>query len=297
MVNEGSPGLSRVVAVGGVDPSGAAGVSAIASTARMLGVYSALIPTVLVVEDSSGVRGLYPVGGDALGEALEIALSENPGAVVALSVHPRVEEARATRRVLEGHGGLVLLDPVWAASVGSGGSLTLDEPRAILSELLRVTDVLVANLEELAALTGRRASTPGAAAEAARVLIRRYGLLAVIAKGGHGLECSDVIVEWDGYRVAGRPGCLPGGAHGTGCVYLGALAAGLALRMTLDEAALLAWRAARMSVEGAVAAGGGARLAWPAGLRGYWERVVLDDVSRALRLLLEHWPLVERFIP
>ncbi len=292
-----SGGLVRgVVVVGGVDPGGGAGVGASAGVVRMLGVYSALVPAALVVEDSGGVRGVYPVGGRVLAEMLGCALRDVESGVVALSLHPRVEEASATRRVLGEHGGryIVVYDPVWAASVG--GALTLDEPRRVFDELARVADVVALNVDELRFLAGGFPASVGGAASAARGLLRRYGFAAVVVRGGHGLDCVDVLVEPDGYVVVGEPGCVEGGAHGTGCTHLGGLAAGLALGLGLEDAARLAWRVSRCAV-GCGVPGAAARLAWPACAHGYWTRRVLEDVEAGLEALLGEWRLVEPHAP
>ncbi len=284
-----------VLAAGGVDPSGAAGVAQIAGVARMLGVYSTLVPTALVVEDTrEGVKRVLPVGDDVLGELIERAVGEiGEPFVAALSMHPRVEEARTTAKMLRERSALVVYDPVWAAS--AGGSL-VEEPRRVFEVLAREADIVLVNAVEAGELTGVRVSSVWSAVEAARALIRGYGLLAVVVKGGHGLECRDVLVEHDSYMVVGE-GCVGegSGAHGTGCVYLGAFAAGLALGLGLEDSARLAWRVASNAV--ANARGGlGARLSWPR-VEGYWHEEVVADVERALRLLVEEWGVVERFVP
>ncbi|AEM38558.1 Phosphomethylpyrimidine kinase [Pyrolobus fumarii 1A] len=285
-----------VLAIGGVDPTGAAGVNAIASTARALGAYSTSIPTCVVVESTRGVKSIHPVGGSVLRDMLEEFFSEGWDSVVAaVSLHPRVEEARATTSTLDGRTVLTILDPVWAAS--AGGQLTVDEPRRVFSVLSKAADILVVNTAELFHLAGRETLTIGGVVRAARRLIERHGFLAVVVKGGHGLECRDVLVERDYYLVLGEAaGCIDARVHGTGCVYLGALAAGLALGLSTADSTLLAWRTTRLAVEGAVS-GAAAGLAWWRGLHGYWVERVLRDVERGLGRLLRYWSLVERFVP
>ncbi len=284
-----------VLALGGVDPAGASGVAQIAGVARVLGVYSSLVPTALVVEDTRhGVQRVIPVGGAVLRELVERALAElGTPLVAAISMHPRVEEAMETAKLLSGNAALLVYDPVWLAS--AGGRL-VDEPRRVFEVLARAADILVLNSLEASELTGVSVSSVWSAVEAARRLIHSYGLMSVVVKGGHGLGCRDVVVEKDSYTVVGE-GCIGegSGAHGTGCTYLGAFAAALALGLSIEDAALTAWEWARSGVAGA-REGLGAKLSWPR-MHCYWCEKVLYDARRALEKLLEEWSVVEELVP
>ena len=115
---------------------------------------------------------------------------------------------------------------------------------ALRSLLLPLARVVTPNIPEAQALTGVAIDGPAAMRAAARAL-RRLGARAVVIKGGHPFDgddrvnrCRVIDLLFDGRaftefataRIAGD------GAHGTGCAFSAAIAAGLARGDALEAA-------------------------------------------------------------
>jgi hydroxymethylpyrimidine kinase/phosphomethylpyrimidine kinase len=116
--------------------------------------------------------------------------------------------------------------------------LSDDAGKALLDELVPHAFLLIPNLPEAAALTGRSVETIAEMKEAARFLAGR-GAQAVLVKGGHSAEPTStdilfyegVFTEFAADRIHTR------NTHGTGCTYsaaiTGLLATGLELRRAI----------------------------------------------------------------
>lgn len=231
-----------VVAIGGFDPSGGAGVVRDFVTARALGATVRLVPTAWTEQSSAGVVGVEARDGEALRSAVRGALGATRGSgpepdgriVLKIGMLPNSAAANAVVDAISEFSGPVVFDPVLSAS--SGGALYDGDPGALLALATRVT-VVTPNAVEAAALTGANVQTPDDATQAGRMLCDQ-GARAVLVKGGHlgGSTAVDVLVTGQDVRLFAAPR-LPGRqVRGTGCALATAIAVGLGRGLSLDEA-------------------------------------------------------------
>jgi hydroxymethylpyrimidine/phosphomethylpyrimidine kinase len=245
------PGLGRrerprVLVVGGLDPSGGAGLVADLEALSAAGAHGWAVATALTAQGPRGARGFEPASEAMLLAQLDALLDgrERPRAVktgmLATAALAHTLVARLADRTLARIP--LVVDPVLFASSGTslldtGGSTAAQ----VLAPLLARARLATPNLPELAALTGEDVSTDEAAIRAARRLPAR----AVLVKGGHrGGAPVDLLVE--GSRVTSFPGRRrPGSARGTGC----RLASGIAGLLARGEDLEAAVRGAKRAVE------------------------------------------------
>lgn len=254
-----------VVAIGGFDPSGGAGVVRDFLTARTLGAAVRLIPTAWTEQSQAGVAAIEPRDPDAWALAVRGALAnavrsagkpahEETRVAVKVGMLPNAQAARALWDALRGFAGPVVLDPVLRAS--SGGELYSGDPAELLAVGARAT-LITPNAAEAAALSGLPVRTTEDAVAAGRALCLR-GVAAVLVKGGHlaGSAAVDVLVtageirQFSAARLPGPP------VRGTGCALATAIAVGLGRGLALGDAiaAAKAWLLAALA--GAVDVGG-----------------------------------------
>jgi hydroxymethylpyrimidine/phosphomethylpyrimidine kinase len=236
-----------LVAVGGLDPTGGAGLVRDLLTTEALGARAILVGTAWTRQDESGVKGIEPRSPDLVRAGLEQALAACPPRRTAVKVGmvARGGIAGAIVAGLEAWPGPVVFDPVLAAS--AGGSLFEGAPADLLPLLRRAT-LVTPNLAEAAWLTGLAVETLDHARHAAQALAR-WGPAAVLVKGGHLPEAAtDVLRSAAGERLFERTR-LPGrNPRGTGCALATAIAVGLARGQPLEQAvdAAKVWLAGRI---------------------------------------------------
>jgi hydroxymethylpyrimidine/phosphomethylpyrimidine kinase len=226
--------LDRVVAIGGMDPGGGAGLVRDFLTAQARGAAAVLIGTAWTDQSRHGVRGFEPRAPDRVAEAIRQALA--PGGGVGAVKIGMVATPRLVEAILEGltgFAGTVVFDPVLGAS--SGGGL-FEGPPAGLMPLVRRATVTTPNLGEAAALVGFTVESVEDARRAGRALVSAAPP-PVLVKGGHlAGAATDVLVTAAGQEVFSAPR-LPGASpRGTGCALATALAIELARGHALREA-------------------------------------------------------------
>jgi len=239
-----------VLCVGGLDPSGGAGILVDSAAVRSLGLHCAAVMALDTVQDGVDFMAASRMNADRVRAAVEMILSrQDVGAIKTGALGGREIVERLARIVRSRSSVPLVIDPVLFSS--SGGAL-LDRPgvEAMRKDLLPAATLITPNLAEAAALTGLVVEDVGGMERAARSILG-MGAAAVLVKGGH-LEGApaDLLVSGEGEATLFRGERILGGdVRGTGCL-LASLAAGrLALGDTLDQAV----ERAREGVRGAIA--------------------------------------------
>lgn len=226
--------MRTVLAVGGSDSSGGAGVQADLKALHAVGVHACTAVTAVTAQDSTAVHGSWPVPEAALRAQLRAVLDDLGADVVKTGMLPSAESVRA---VAEEIGELPLVvDPVGVSS--TGGELTPPEALAAVREVLLPRALVVTpNLAEVAALTGRPVAGPDDLEEAALAVLA-LGPRWVLVTGGH-LPGDPVDLLHDGTTAHLLPGrrVATSHTHGTGCTLAAALAGYLALGADVPTAA------------------------------------------------------------
>ena len=219
--------MARVLLLGGLDPSGGAGVTWDATVAAVLG--AAPLPVALATT-IQGLRGFVrscPLDPDVVREQVATVLADAPVQAVKLgylgSPHAAMLVAEMLLPLRDAVA--IVVDPVLSATAG-GLAHDAELVAAYREHLLPMATIVTPNTPELEALGG---------GDAAALL--ELGAEAVLHKGGHGEGADSVDALWtrelgsgeSPYRfVRERLDCGP--VRGTGCALASAIAAHLACR-------------------------------------------------------------------
>ena len=236
-----------MLVLGGLDPSGGAGLLADAEAIRQSGARPLCVPTALTVQTTKAARSFQPCAPTFMLEMARALLEEEDVRAIKLGMLATPQTARAIGDLLSEHPSIpVVLDPVLTASSGALLFKGSPEDARAAVQSLWARAIVTPNLAEAQLLLGLTAPlrTPGDQEIAARALLSA-GARAAVVKGGHGdgPEAIDVVGFYGspgpaGVRVIHLAGPrTPGTARGTGCRFASTLAARLAIGRPLDWAA------------------------------------------------------------
>ncbi len=228
----------RVLAVGGSDSGGGAGIEADLKTITALGGYGATAITALTAQDSRGVHDILPTPAFFTARQIALVLADIGADAIKTGMlgDAAMVEAVAGAIAAHGRGIPLVIDPVLRATDGR----TLLAPAAVETlkrALLPLATLLTPNLPEAEALGGMRIPDL-AAMKAAAAALRGLGVPAVLLKGGHlaGDTVADVLA-WDGgMETFTAPRIPTRHTHGTGCTLASAIATHLGGGLALVEA-------------------------------------------------------------
>jgi hydroxymethylpyrimidine/phosphomethylpyrimidine kinase len=218
-----------ILAVGGLDPSGHAGLAADLRAGASLGVLVAPLAAALTVQGGDELQ-VQAVDPGLLARQLEAVSQGLRLAALKVGLLPSAAQVQTLAAFLRRHAELpVVLDPVLAAT--RGGSLVQgDLLPALRRELLPLLSVLTPNLDEAAALLGRDLQPDrGGLENAARDLLG-LGPQALLLKGGHlgGAESPDLYADAQGLSWLEGERIDSPNTRGTGCSLATLIAVGLA---------------------------------------------------------------------
>lgn len=258
--------MPSLLSIAGSDPTGGAGLQADLQVAAAFGVHGAAVPTALTLQDGLRVRRVLPVFPTLVLEQIRSTLEAVRPDAIKLGMLASDDVVRNVLLALAPHPEIpVVIDPVLAASDGTA----LLERRAYpaLRDLFYGRCLLTPNWPEAETLIDAKLSSRSDGEQAARALLERHALEAVLLKGGHlpGDDVSDllvrrrpggeVVVEWlTGQRLEGPA------VHGTGCALSAAIAAGIARGETVKGAVVAGRRYVREAIRRAHTLANGARL-------------------------------------
>jgi hydroxymethylpyrimidine/phosphomethylpyrimidine kinase len=244
--------MRTALTIAGSDSSGGAGIQADLKTFAALGVYGTSAVTAITAQNTTGVVAVEPLAADIVTAQIEAIQAdiEIHAAKVGMLANTAIVEA-VVAAIEELDLPLVVVDPVF---VSTSGQRLIDEDgvRALRLELLPLARVVTPNIPEAEALSGVRIASMSDAQEAARRIVAG-GAKAVVITGGHADSGSrtvvDLLLEDDAFHELRTERIAGANTHGTGCTYSAAVAAYLARRCTLPEAAARA----QQYVAGAIA--------------------------------------------
>ncbi len=243
----------RLLSIAGSDSGGGAGIQADLKTFAALGCFGMTAITALTAQNTCGVRAIHGVSPQMLTDQIDAVVEDIGVDAVKIGMLHSREIVQAVADAIDRHSlPHVVLDPVMVAT---SGAVLIDSPAiaALVRELFGRAVLVTPNLDEASLLVGRTLTHEDDMQCAALDLVAK-GARAVLLKGGH--LAGDVVSDL--LQVAGHaphwmraPRITTANTHGTGCTLSSAIAAQLALGLSLIDAV----EAARNFVRGALAAG------------------------------------------
>lgn len=249
-----------VVIIGGLDPTGHAGVCVDVLVALAHDCTPHTVVTAQTMQTDTELLG-YELCPVSTLEAALAQLNDRPIAAVKIGMLGSADACEAVAAWLRGRGRTnVVLDPVLAA--GSGGCLA--DPNlgdAICRHLMPHVTFFTPNAREAEAFVGRDVTDLSEAQRAAEQLAED-GPQWVLVKGGHleGAESVDVLAGEDRVVLLGNERIGLPRVRGTGCIMSTALACNLARGFDGIEAARRAKRVVTRAIQTSVDAGNGVRV-------------------------------------
>ncbi len=231
-----------VLTIAGFDGSGGAGIQGDIKAISALGCFATSVLTALPVQNTTGVKSIYPIPVSAVQQQLDAILEDiYPDAIKIGMVHT-CELVDVIAETLRQHPNIpVVFDPVMVAT--SGHQLINDETiAAIVEKLFPLADVITPNLDEASTLAQMKMETVEEMYRGGAI-IQQLGVKHVLIKGGH-LKTSrltsllfDDQGEVSEFHFEKFDTC---NTHGSGCTLSSAIASYLAQGKSMREAVALA---------------------------------------------------------
>ena len=222
-----------ILCIGGLDPTGGAGVQADIETVAALGGQAITLVTALTVQDTRDIHALHPTPLGLFREQLDVLMRDIRPDAVKIGLIGSIELVPLLGDLVRTFMGPVVLDPVLAA----GGGYDLDRGEIatlIADQLLPSTTLITPNRAEARRLSGQQDT-----ARAAPTLLRT-GVGAILVTGADeasGDRVENQLFMADGSVEAFDWPRLARQYHGSGCTLASACAIRLALGDDLRDAA------------------------------------------------------------
>lgn len=230
-----------VLAIAGFDGSGGAGLQADIKTISALGCFATSVLTALPVQNTQGVRAIYPIPYSAVQEQIEAIMDDIfPDAIKIGMVHTAELVTTIANTLRQYPQVPIVFDPVMVAT--SGHRLIEDSTiNAIVETLFPIAALITPNMDEAAILAKMEIKTL-ADMHTAGARILQLGCKSVLLKGGHleGQLITSLYFQQDGTITAFEYEKFEtNNTHGSGCTLSSAIAAYSAQGKNLADAIAL----------------------------------------------------------
>ena len=228
--------VSTAMTIAGSDSGGGAGIQADLKTFAALGVYGTSVLTAVTAQNTMGVTAVHEIPTGNITAQIDAVIDDigadavKTGMLASLSIIECVVSALQRHAVP-----WLVVDPVMVAKSGDP-LLWEDAVDALRDRLLPLASVVTPNILEAETLTGMKISSETQVRRAAKK-ITDLGAKAVVVKGGHREgPAADLFYDGSSFQEFSAPRIDTTNTHGTGCTFASAIAAGLALGMSLLDA-------------------------------------------------------------
>lgn len=260
-----TPSTPILLCIGGLDPSGGAGISADARAAGAFGAHALCVATAIVAQNTCGVALVEPVSPAVLRTQIETLLQDiRPGAIK-IGMIPNLAAVEILSQILRPlHASIpIVIDTVFAPTTGLAfnDSLTIE---AISAQLLPLAAVVTPNAIEAAQLGAPSWNDRESMERAALMILQRSGAKSVLLKGGHSADTefsTDLFCDGTEFLELRAPRQHGFEVRGTGCLLASAIATRLATGKMPLEAASEAKTWLTREFQNARIIGGGRRIA------------------------------------
>ena len=173
-----------VLTIAGFDGSGGAGIQADIKTISALGCYATSVLTALPVQNTQGVRNIFPVAMEAVSEQIEAVLDDIfPDAIKIGMVHTPELAETIVNTLAKYKKVPVVFDPVMIAT--SGHRLIEEKTiETVIDKLFPISDIITPNMDEAAILAKMEVKTLDDM-KIAGMRIKELGCRNILLKGGH----------------------------------------------------------------------------------------------------------------
>ncbi len=274
------------LAIGGLDPITGAGLYSDVKTFSMLKVLPLALATCMVIENSSGVKGVVPLARELVHLQLKEILEDCVPQAIKIGLVYGSDVIELLAEELP-KGPPIVLDPILKSWDGKD-LITAQGLKSLVELLIPRSTVVTPNASEASALSGVDVRDVDSAKEAAR-RIADLGAKCVVVKGGHASsqKVVDVLYYEGEFLLVEKERLFEEPFHGLGCVFAASFASFLAHGLGIPEAFARTSRFVTYAMRGSYKLRGRARIANP--LELYYKSLdvfsVMDNMYRALELI------------
>jgi hydroxymethylpyrimidine/phosphomethylpyrimidine kinase len=226
-----------VLTLSGSDPSGGAGLEADLKALQRHGVYGMAVPTLLTVQNTTGVRRVRTLEPDFFEEQVDFLLEDLFPSVIKIGAIGDRRMLQALIRLLSQkrlEGVRIVVDTVLSSTSGTG-LFDMRGLQEFIDRLLPRAYLITPNVMEFDLLTGKVTTESNAAAQL--LSFGRDKPYAILLKGGHFPgDPVDFLYHRGNIRSFPSQRIATPHTHGTGCTLASAIAANLALGFELEQA-------------------------------------------------------------
>ena len=228
--------MKNLLTIAGSDSSGGAGIQADLKTFAALGTYGMSVITAVTAQNTCGVTMVQNIDLKVVEAQITAIFDDIRVDAVKIGMVSDKEIIKIIAQKLRFYQPpIIVVDPVMVSKSGFQ-LLAPDACETLIKELLPLATLVTPNLPEATVIVGYEVSNKDDMLKAAKDIIT-LGAKNVLMKGGHLQESADDLL-YDGREATWFTGerINTKNTHGTGCTLSSALAANLALGLSLPEA-------------------------------------------------------------
>ena len=228
--------MKNLLTIAGSDSSGGAGIQADLKTFAALGTYGMSVITAVTAQNTCGVTMVQNIDLKVVEAQITAIFDDIRVDAVKIGMLSDKEIIKIIAQKLRFYQPpIIVVDPVMVSKSGFQ-LLAPDACETLIKELLPLATLVTPNLPEATVIVGYEVSNKDDMLKAAKDIIT-FGAKNVLMKGGHLQESADDLL-YDGREATWFTGerINTKNTHGTGCTLSSALAANLALGLSLPEA-------------------------------------------------------------
>ena len=221
--------MQVVLTIAGSDSSGGAGIQADLKTFEAFGVFGTTAITVLTAQNTTGVQSIFPLSVEFIMEQIKSVIDDFDVSAIKIGMLYDATIIKAIHSFIQTVSIPVVLDPVCVSKVGS--PLLQEDAINALFELSKNVTVTTPNLYEAKLLFGYECGESDSLKQLIEhpspVLIKNHIMNSITA---------DLLFFMNQKKVFTSQFIDSNNQHGTGCSYSSAIAANLALGLSLEAA-------------------------------------------------------------